>query len=221
MRANIRVLALICFFLPLATVIISYIFSVKLNLVSACIPNFEGCSSISRAGRYPPVKFFFKPMMYIYTLTLFLYWFYFFKYLRQIKINNNYIFLLAFLSIIFLCLYITFLGESKIYSFFKRIGIYIYILFMVISQLLINRLLIINKKKITNYFNLYYCKINFILSSLLVISGLFLLPILIVKIENFPQIKNIISWNYFFFLQLYFLISFFSLKKKLSYPATS
>ena len=125
MKANLRVLALICFFLPTVTVIISYILSIKLNLVTACIPNFEGCSSISRAGRYAPIKYFFKPMMYIYAITLFLYWFYFLQNLKKFNINKDYIFWLALLSILFLCLYIAFLGESKIYSFFKKIGIYI------------------------------------------------------------------------------------------------
>ena len=83
MWTNLRALALICFVLPIITVIISYIASVKLDLVTACIPNFEGCSSISRAGRYAPVKYFFKPMMYIYAITLFLYWFYFLQNLKK------------------------------------------------------------------------------------------------------------------------------------------
>ena len=220
MKTNLRFLALICFILPIATVIISYILSIKLNLVSSCIPNFEGCSSISRAGRYVPVKYFFKPMMYIYAVVLFLYWFYFFQILKKINIKKNYIFWFALLSVIFLCLYVLFLGESKIYSFFKRIGIYIYILFTVISQHLISNLLIKNKEKINKYFYIRYCRANFYLTSFLVISGIILLPILIIKIENFPEIKNIISWNYFFLIQLYFLISFFSLKK-LSYPTST
>ncbi len=213
-------MALICFILPVATVIISYILSIKLNLVPSCIPNFEGCSSISRAGRYPPVKYFFKPMMYLYAVSLLLYWFYFFQVLKKINIKKNYIFWLALFSVLFLCLYVLFLGESKIYSFFKRIGIYVYILFTVVSQYLISNLLIKNKKKINKYFYFIYCRTNFYLTFFLLISGIILLPILIVKIENFPEIKNIISWNYFFLIQLYFLISYFSLKK-LNYPTSA
>tara|TARA_B100000029_G_C17461109_1_gene918561 strand:- start:592 stop:1254 length:663 start_codon:yes stop_codon:yes gene_type:complete len=220
MITNLRVLALICFILPVATVIISYILSIKLNLVPSCIPNFEGCSSISRAGRYPPVKYFFKPMMYLYAVSLLLYWFYFFQVLKKINIKKNYIFWLALFSVLFLCLYVLFLGESKIYSFFKRIGIYVYILFTVVSQYLISNLLIKNKKKINKYFYFIYCRTNFYLTFFLLISGIILLPILIVKIENFPEIKNIISWNYFFLIQLYFLISYFSLKK-LNYPTSA
>ena len=164
MITNLRVLALICFILPVATVIISYILSIKLNLVPSCIPNFEGCSSISRAGRYPPVKYFFKPMMYLYAVSLLLYWFYFFQVLKKFNIKKNYIFWLALFSVLFLCLYVLFLGESKIYSFFKRIGIYVYILFTVVSQYLISNLLIKNKKKINKYFYFIYCRTNFYLT---------------------------------------------------------
>ena len=42
---------------------------------------------------------------------------------------------------------------------------------------------------------------------------------LIIKIEDFPQIKNIISWNYFLLKQLFFLFYFFS-QKKLINPTT-
>ena len=56
---------MVCFLLPIFTVIISYLLSIKLNLVVSCIPNIEGCTSISRVGRYEPVKYFFKPKVTI------------------------------------------------------------------------------------------------------------------------------------------------------------
>ena len=73
MRVNIRYLSLLVFALPLFTVVVSYIASVKLNLVSSCIPNLDGCTSISRVGRYEPVKYFFKPFMYLFGVFLLLY----------------------------------------------------------------------------------------------------------------------------------------------------
>ena len=57
-----------------------------------------------------------------------------------------------------------------------------------------------------------FLKYKYILSLTLVIGGIILLPILIIKIDEYPNIKNIISWNYFVLVQLYFLISYFSLK---------
>ena len=220
MSNRLRPISLACFFLPVFTVIISYLISIKLNLVATCIPNFEGCTSISRVGRYEPVKFFFKPMMYFYALSIFFFWNIFLKEIKIIRIKSKNLIILTFITVIFLFLYITFLGESKVYSFFKRIGIYIYILSIVVLQFSSNKMLIKNKKKLSKFFNYKIVKLNYYLSSFLVISGLILLPILIIKIDAFPQIKNIISWNYFLLIQLFFLLFFFSLKK-LTYPTST
>jgi|TARA_B100001079_G_scaffold229368_1_gene208029 hypothetical protein len=212
MRTNLRVIALICFILPIITVIISYIASVKLNLVPACIPNFEGCTSISRAGRNVPVKYFFKPMMYLYSFILFLYWYKFLEILNKFKISEKKFSFFSFFSVLFLILYIIFLGEGKIYEFFRRIGIYIYIFFTVITQFLISKKLFFIQKKIKRFFKIKFIKLNFFLTLFLVASGIIILPILIIKIDNFPEIKNIISWNYFILIQLYFIFSLFSFK---------
>ena len=220
MSNRLRLISLACFFLPVFTVIISYLISIKLNLVATCIPNFEGCTSISRVGRYEPVKYFFKPMMYFYALSIFFFWNIFLQEIKIIRIKSKYLIILTFITVIFLCLYITFLGESKVYSFFKRIGIYFYILSIVILQFSSNKMLIKNKKKLSKFFNYKIVNFNFYLSSFLVISGLILLPILIIKIDAFPQIKNIISWNYFLLIQLFFLLFFFSLKKS-TYPTST
>ena len=213
MSNRLRFISLACFVLPVFTVIISYLISIKLNLVATCIPNFEGCTSISRAGRYEPVKFFFKPMMYFYAIFIFFFWNIFLKEINNTKIETKNLVILTYITVIFLCLYITFLGESKVYSFFKRIGIYFYILSIVLLQFSSNRILIKNEKKLSKFFNYKIVHFNYYLSSFLVISGLILLPILIIKIEDFPQIKNIISWNYFLIIQLFFLFYFFSQKK--------
>ena len=213
MSNRLRFISLACFVLPVFTVIISYLISIKLNLVATCIPNFEGCTSISRAGRYEPVKFFFKPMMYFYAIFIFFFWNIFLKEINNTKIKTKNLIILNYITVIFLCLYITFLGESKVYSFFKRIGIYFYILSIVLLQFSSNRILINNEKKLSKFFNYKIVHFNYYLSSFLVISGLILLPILIIKIEDFPQIKNIISWNYFLLVQLFFLFYFFSQKK--------
>ena len=220
MLNRLRLISLACFFLPVFTVIISYLISIKLNLVATCIPNFEGCTSISRVGRYEPVKFFFKPMMYFYSLIIFFFWITFSKEINNFKIKSKNLVILTFITVIFLCLYITFLGESNFYSFFKRIGIYFYIISIVLLQLFSNKILISNQKKLSKIFNYKIVKLNYGLSWLLVISGLILLPVLVIKIDTFPQIKNIISWNYFLLIQLFFLLFFISFKK-LIYPTAT
>tara|TARA_B100000242_G_scaffold221858_1_gene162768 strand:- start:4500 stop:5162 length:663 start_codon:yes stop_codon:yes gene_type:complete len=220
MSYKLRFISLACFVLPVFTVIISYIISINLDLVAKCIPNFEGCTSISRVGRYEPVKFFFKPMMYFYSLIIFFFWITFSKEINNFKIKSKNLVILTFITVIFLCLYITFLGESNLYSFFKRIGIYFYIISIVLLQLSSNKILISNQKKLSKIFNYKIVKLNYGLSWLLVISGLILLPVLVIKIDTFPQIKNIISWNYFLLIQLFFLLFFISFKK-LIYPTAT
>ena len=213
MIKKLKNLSMVCFLLPILTVIISYLLSIKFNLVPSCIPNFDGCTSISRVGRYEPVKYFFKPLMYLYCVFLLFFWFYFFEILKKNNIGSKLTYWLALLSIVFLTLYITFLGESKSYSFFKRIGIYIYILFIVLSQYLESKLLIKNLNKIEHLFDRQFLRAKFYLSSFLIVSGSILLPILLIKIDNLPGIKNIISWNYFLLVQIYFFLVFLSIKK--------
>ena len=213
MRVNIRYLSLIVFVLPLFTVVVSYIASVRLNLVSFCIPNLDGCTSISRVGRYEPVKYFFKPFMYLFGVFLLLYWRENFLKLKLLISNNKqllFTYIVGIISVLFLFLYIFFLGESNIYRFFRKIGIYIYIFFTVIAQVLLAIQYI--KLKNEKHLNYKFIKFKLILSILLISLGVIVLPILVTKIESFPEIKNIISWNYFFLIQLYYLITFFCWK---------
>ena len=213
MRVNIRYLYLIVFFLPLFTVVISYIVSVKLNLVSFCIPNIDGCTSISRVGRYEPVKYFFKPSMCLFGVFLLLYWRENFLKLRLLISNNRQLllsYIVGIISVLFLFLYIFYLGESNIYRFVREIGIYIYIFFTVVAQLLLAIQYIKLKNEV--YLNYKFIKFKLILSILLISFGIIILPVLVTKIESFPEIKNIISWNYFLFIQIYYLITFFCWK---------
>ena len=122
-----------------------------------CIPNIDGCTSISQVGRYPPINYFFKTFMFISIFIIF-----------------------------------------------------IYIFFTVISELLLsisykkNSYLFKNDKIIN--FKYYF---NLVLSTF----GLILLPLVIYKIIDYPNFKNIVSWNYFILIQINFLITFFCWKK--------
>ena len=209
MRVSLRNLCLLCFLIPIITIIISFIWSANLNLISWCIPNFEGCTSISRVGRYEPVKYFFKPLMFIYTIFLYYFWKNFYEFILKNEINLSKILLfLAYCSIVFLVLYIIFLGEGDLYRFFRKVGIFVYIFFTVITQLFFsirfkNTLEIKLKRK--NYL-FYY-------SVIITIMGVLLFPLAISEVEKINNFKNIISWNYFLLTQFYFLILFYILKK--------
>ena len=212
MKSIIKISPLIAFILPILTVLISYYLSIKFDYVQFCIPNIDGCTSISQVGRYPPINYFFKTFMFISILIIFIYW----KSNYTLLSHNNSLllykitFLLGIFSVIFFALYITFLGEGDYYRFFRRIGIFIYIFFTVISELLLsisykkNSYLFKNDKIIN--FKFYF---NLVLSTF----GLILLPLVIYRIIDYPNFKNIVSWNYFIFIQINFLITFFCWKK--------
>jgi len=209
MNVNLKHLCLICFLLPLFTVICSYIWSANLNLVNWCFPNIDGCSSISRAGRYFPVKFFFKPLMFIYAIFLSIFWKKLHDTLRKENIPISKLYLLtALCSVLFLILYIIFLGEGKYYRYFRQLGIFIFIFFTVLSQILYS----IKIKKLS-YFN-YNLKNKISLYAISIgVIGLILLPFVILEIIEIKNFKNIVSWNYFFLIQIYYLITFFGFTK--------
>ena len=210
MNVNFKHLCIICFLLPLLTIIISFIWSANLNLVNWCIPNFDGCTSISRVGRYEPVVYFFKPLILIYAIFLGLFWKNYYELLNFDNINISKFFLLiAYCSILFLVLYIIFLGEGKLYKFFRQIGIFIYIFFTVLTQIIFS-----NKLKNLSYFNKKIGHLIYYYSLMLGLVGLLLFPFMIMKIIEITNFKNIVSWNYFLLIQIYFLMIFFGFKKK-------
>ena len=212
MKLIIRVSPLIAFILPILTVLISYYLSIKFNFVQFCIPNIDGCTSISQVGRYPPINYFFKTFMFISIFVIFLYW----KYNYTLLSYNDSLllykitFLLGIFSVIFFALYITFLGEGDYYRFFRRIGIFIYIFFTVISELLLS---ISYKKNSYLFKNDKIINLKFYFNLVLSTFGLILLPLVIYKIIDYPNFKNIVSWNYFILIQINFLITFFCWKR--------
>ena len=214
MKINIRYLSLIVFILPIFTVITSFIISANLEIISFCIPNIDGCTSISRVGRYEPVKYFFKPLMYLFGVLLIIFWKENYLKLKPYTKDKQILitYIIGVISVIFLFLYIFFLGESNIYRFFRKIGIYIYIFFTIITQLLLAIQYFKIRNKAEKFLNKKFIKYKLILSTFLILFGIIVLPILLKKNEYFPEIKNIISWNYFFCIQLYYLITFFCWK---------
>ena len=210
---KIKNLSLLIFFIPSITIIISYLLSLKLNLVPNCIPPLEGCTSISRTGRYFPVNIFFKSFLFITGILLFFYWYK--NYIFFKKLPNHNLIIIAYIcgiiSVLFLNLYLIFLGESSYYQFFRKIGIFIYLLFSIISEFILSIIYYKNSNKIE--FRIQFVKSKLFLSIFLTCLGIFLFPFMIMKIDNVAELRNIISWNYFFLIQINFLITFFIWKK--------
>ncbi len=195
-------LGILIFFISILTVLFSYFISIKYNLVSICFPNFEGCTSISRAGRYPPAVYIFKPgMMLVAFMILF-----FFYFLKDTKKAFSFSFCFSIIAFIFFFLYIYFLGESSIYRFFRKVGIFIYIANLLIAFLFLGYEY---KNKIKNIF-IKLCTIS---NSLLILVAILLLPFMYKTSGEFSALKNAISWNFFLIVKINFFLFALSIRK--------
>ena len=205
---NIKKLSLIIFLLPTFTVIVSYLLSLSFEYVPFCIPNIDGCTSISRTGRYYPVNVFFKFSLFLSGFLVFFYWYKNFIFFKKYKfVLMNYAFILSIISIIFLFLYLIFLGESSYYKFFRKVGIFIYILFSIISELFLS-IIYYKTIKINRFLNTFFIKFKLNLSIILIVLAIILFPLMVMKINNISELRNMISWNYFLLIQVNFLITF-------------
>ena len=205
---NIKKLSLIIFLLPTFTVIVSYLLSLSFEYVPFCIPNIDGCTSISRTGRYYPVNVFFKLSLFLSGFLVFFYWYKNFIFFKKYKfVLMNYAFILSIISIIFLFLYLIFLGESSYYKFFRKVGIFIYILFSIISELFLS-IIYYKTIKINRFLNTFFIKFKLNLSIILIGLAIILFPLMVMKINNISELRNMISWNYFLLIQVNFLITF-------------
>ena len=213
MNIKIKNLSFLIFIFPSFTVILSYLISLNLNLVPSCIPIIDGCTSISRAGRYYPVNYFFKSFIFISGCLIIFYWFKNFLFFNSYFASklNKITFIIGILSVIFLFLYIAFLGESNYYKFFRKIGIFIYILFAIISELLLS--IIYFKNRNYKFFLTNFIELKLYLSLLITILGILFLPFMTMKIDNVANLRNIIAWNYFLLIQINYLSTYFCWKR--------
>ena len=213
MNIKIKNLSFLIFIFPSFTVILSYLISLNLNLVPSCIPIIDGCTSISRAGRYYPVNYFFKSFIFISGCLIIFYWFKNFSFFNSYFASklNKIAFIIGILSVIFLFLYIAFLGESNYYKFFRKIGIFIYILFAIISELLLS--IIYFKNRNYKFFLTNFIELKLYLSLLITILGILFLPFMTMKIDNVANLRNIIAWNYFLLIQINYLSTYFCWKR--------
>lgn len=215
----IQRLSLALFIIPLVTIFISLCIAVTLNVYQLCNPFINGCYTISRIGRSHPGVLIFKPMMLITTILIIAYFFEHIRILKKFLISKIYLNLISYFSIITaLCLlgYILFLGveDSEIWKFMRRGGIFIYIISLVFAQFFVA----LSYMKIKNDYQVIVSskaiKITYYHSLILVILGF----ILFLFTNRFLQLTSwntriIIEWNYFLFMSLFFLNTYYIWKK--------
>ena len=180
-------------------------------------PLIYGETSISNIVKRYPIKYIFKPLMFLSVFLMFIYWFLYNKVLSEIfQIKRLNIFLIfGILSAIFLFLHVYFLGqkyEAEILNKIRRSYIVFFILFEILAQAYLLRIIWKKRNDLKNYFHqrILITKLSFVI--FVAVSTFTILTILI--FYNFSaKVDYILEWNYFLILLVYYLLSFLIWKK--------
>ena len=187
------------FFITVLTVIISYLISSLGGFVDWCMPLIDGCTSISKVGRYGISFYLYKIFIIPSVILMIIFWYQVNKYIYK----SNLLLFLSITSCVFLIIYLFALGfDGKIYRFMREIGIFIYFIFTPMCQTLL--VFSISNNKIRSKFFLYT-----LLSMYLVCVGIYLL---ILPLDN-SNYENVIEWNFALLIFLFFPLFSGSLRK--------
>ena len=192
-------IALIIFLVPIITICISYVISAFYGYVDWCLPIIDGCTSISKVGRYG-ISFYLYKILVIPSVLLMIY-FWLKVYLDVYK--NIFLLFLSFIACIFLIIYLIALGfDGPIYRFMREVGIFAFFVFMPICQIWLTASA--PKESLKTKFFLYLLILLFI--------GFCFVYFYILPMDN-NNYENIIEWNFAFGIFLFFPIFSYSLIK--------
>ena len=187
-------------------------------------PYIDGGVSISRTARYFPTYLIFKPAMFLTAYLLIIYWFNNRKIITELDESNKYknkIFYFGVASAIALILHSIFLGikfDNDLYKLFRRVIMFVFIVFEVTAQTYLVLALYSIRKKISQFINLNVLKLKLYLVSLLIIVAVISIPIISLPGDDFFGInlkflKHALEWDYFIGVISFYLLTFFMWKK--------
>ena len=205
-----RTLAIIITILPFLITNVVYLLSAYEGYIPWCIPNLDGCASISKAARSGNSLFIFRATMIVYAILLIWFWIYVRQWLHQLYGHTTniarFIIWLGVIGALFLIVYIDFLGTTgEVNRFMRRYGILIYFLCTPIAQILLLRQhYIILPSLRENVINPRVLQYQFIVVVLMLIIGI-VSGVLDVTYAKTNESENIVEWNIALLMQLYFL----------------
>ena len=204
-----RSLAILVVILPLLASNGAYLLSASEGFIPWCMPYIDGCTTISRAGRSGNTIFFYRAVVFTYSVLLMLFWLYSKNWLELLHGHTTniarIIFWLGFTGSIALLIYIDFLGTTgEINHFMRSTGAILYFTLTPLAQSLMlyqhyrifrNKPEVSIKPKVLGYQLI-------ILVSMLMIG---LISIFLVVTDNITyEIENIVEWNFSLLVNLYF-----------------
>lgn len=188
-------LPLLCGLGPLAVAVISYVISVYAGKVPSCIVFFEGCTSISAAGRNEPAVYFFKGTVLPMSMLVLAYWWLAGRWLddlRGLPAGGRTVQWLGLIATGFFIVYATLLGsDGPAYKLMRRYGVVLYFAFTALAQLYLARgVLRAAPERLGGI-----ARTQIALCAALLALGLGVtLPELAVEVPN--HIENIVEWNF-------------------------
>ncbi len=187
-------------------------------------PYIDGGVSISRTARYFPTYLIFKPAMFLTSFLLIIYWLNNRKIIKQFDESNKYrdkIVYFGIASAIALIIHSIFLGvkfDNDFYKLFRRIIMFVFIIFEIVAQAYLVLALYSLKNKISKFINLNVLKLKLFLVSILIIVAVISIPIISLPGDDFyginlKYLKHALEWDYFVGVISFYLLTFFMWKK--------
>lgn len=213
----IRLLPLLTGFAPIFAAHVAYLIGVQADVLVACNPYIEGCTSISATGRYPPGSYLFKGIMMPESILMAAYWLFSVAWLRALERSagrsgdgGTMVGAFGVAGALFLIVYVTFLGsQGPFYDFMRRFGVYFYFAFTVVAQLIlavkvlsVSRSLRISRVVLITKYQLGLALVPFAIGILNVVLKNVL--------EDATVPERIIEWIFALLMHVYFLLSYFA-----------
>ena len=203
-----RTLAILITVLPLLASNGAFLLSAYEGLISWCMPYIDGCTTISNAGRSGDTIFYYRALVFPYSVLLLLFWVYSRKWLDLLhghsKQATQIILWLGVLGSIGLLIYINFLGATgDIYSLMRRIGAALYFVLIPLAQsmLLYQHYKVLHKSpdSLIKPKVLQYQLVIVLLMLAIAVASVFF----VVTGKNTSAIENIVEWNFSLLVNLY------------------
>ena len=188
--------------LPVTIVLLCYLYSAAADLIPACNPIFQGCTTISSAGRYGVAYYLFKAGMIPTAVLLSVFWplcrRWYVSLGRPDSLGLRAMVWLGLISAVFLIFYAVSLGSSgEFYKFMRRAGVTVHFSFSYLAQvLLLNRLWYDYRRGLLEQLSPRIPMAMLTISLLMFVLALYSIPVGELIPDPGNVVINIIEWNF-------------------------
>jgi len=203
-----RTLAILMVVLPLLASNGAFLLSAYAGHIPWCMPYIDGCSTISQAGRSGDTIFYYRALVFPYSVLLMLFWVYSQQWLdylygRATKAAQA-ILWLGVIGSIGLLVYIDFLGTTgEINRLMRRLGAALYFVLIPLAQSLMlyqhYKVLRERPDSLMQSKVLQYQLVVVLLMLAIAVASVFF----VVTGNDTSEIENIVEWNFSLLVNLY------------------